>query len=311
VKTLLVFGGSSFSAAHLIPYCKSVGWTRVFATQRPGSRSASPEAVDVLTCDVGDATGVRNVIREATPNAIVYLAGRTAGSEEELATSNIRGIVNVVEAAAAVAPDARILHLGSASEYGCRADQKLPVHERTPCEPTSRYGWSKHGGVKLALNMSARTKVPVIVARPFNLVGAGVPGHLFVGAMLERIAGALRNGEDTIDVGPLDTERDFLPVSDAVRAYELLLRRGATRQIYNVCSGRPLPIRTVAEMLLAMAPRPLRLNIDDRIHGNSACIRSFGSPAKLAALGFRPASTIEQALRQAWEFSQVSESACA
>ena len=67
---------------------------------------------------------------------------------------------------------------------------------------------------------------------------------------------------DAIAVGNLDSVRDFTDVRDVVRAYRLLVERGAPGEAYNVCSGEGVRIGDLAERLLARARRPLHLRVD-------------------------------------------------
>jgi GDP-4-dehydro-6-deoxy-D-mannose reductase len=44
-----------------------------------------------------------------------------------------------------------------------------------------------------------------------------------------------------------------------VRAYRLLVERGEPGDVYNVCSGRSVAVKEIADLLLDLAARPMRL----------------------------------------------------
>ena len=63
-------------------------------------------------------------------------------------------------------------------------------------------------------------------------------------------------------VGNLTPRRDFTDVRDVVRAYRLLIEHGEPGEAYNVCTGHDLAISELADRLLALAARPMRLEAD-------------------------------------------------
>jgi GDP-4-dehydro-6-deoxy-D-mannose reductase len=51
-------------------------------------------------------------------------------------------------------------------------------------------------------------------------------------------------------------------VRDVVRAYRLLAERGVPGEAYNVCSGRAIAVRALADLLIASSGRPMRVVLD-------------------------------------------------
>ena len=104
----------------------------------------------------------------------------------------------------------------------------------------------------------------VITVRPFNHIGPGQIPQFAVPALAKRIVEADRRGASTIPVGNLSARRDFTDVRDVVRAYRLLIESGGPGEVYNVCSGRDVSIREIADGLLrtgrhhAWSSRPTR-----------------------------------------------------
>ena len=65
-----------------------------------------------------------------------------------------------------------------------------------------------------------------------------------------------------IRVGNLEPKRDFTDVRDVVRAYHLLMERGAPGQVYNVCSGVGRSIRSVLDALVARSSKKVEIELD-------------------------------------------------
>jgi GDP-4-dehydro-6-deoxy-D-mannose reductase len=79
-----------------------------------------------------------------------------------------------------------------------------------------------------------------------------------------------------------------------VRAYRLLVERGIPGEAYNVCSGRGVSVREVANVMLSMSDTPLELVVDPDLVRPVDVPRLVGSPAKLcAATGWEPAIDLE------------------
>jgi GDP-4-dehydro-6-deoxy-D-mannose reductase len=117
-----------------------------------------------------------------------------------------------------------------------------------------------------------------------------------------------RDDGDVIRTGDLTPQRDFSDVRDVVRAYRLLAELGEPGEAYNVCSGRAVTIREVAETFLRMAKRPMRLELDpERVRPVEVPVH-WGDNTKLrASTGWEPTISLEQSLADVldWWRSQI------
>ena len=68
--------------------------------------------------------------------------------------------------------------------------------------------------------------------------------------------------DPVISTGNLDVERDFLDVRDVVRAYRLLMEKGRAGQVYNVCSGSGLILKSALEMIVSAAGVEVEIRTD-------------------------------------------------
>jgi nucleoside-diphosphate-sugar epimerase len=188
----------------------------------------------------------------------------------------------------------RLVHLGSAAEYGPGAAGPEPIAEDHDCRPTSVYGTSKLAGTRAALRWRARG-AGVVVARVFNVVDDDLPAENPFHGIAVQVRQAVR-GDGTGDVGIGDptTTRDVgRRTSLAAAIVELALagdgpgaagaaavRAAPPHQIVNVCTGRPTSFGDLAE---AMARHlGVRVNVRDlgwprggRIVGDLTLLRSL------------------------------------
>ena len=125
---------------------------------------------------------------------------------------------------------------------------------------------------------------------------------------------ALRDGKTSvIRAGNLDVRRDFGDVRDVVRAYRLLLealvegRIPSEKPVYNVATGRSVPIRELVEILCRLAgvematevdPALVRADDPPDIRGDSSALREL--------TGWRPAIALEASLADLLESLETS-----
>jgi GDP-4-dehydro-6-deoxy-D-mannose reductase len=295
-----VTGSSGFVAGHLVPYLRSLGDEVVTL-----DRSGEPPV------DVTDTHRVRDVLRRERPDAVYHLAGLSHvgaswDAPETVFRVNAEGTLSVLRACADAGVE-RVIVAGSADEYGVVDVDDLPITEDAPIRPITPYGASKAAADILAGQAFAADGLGTLRVRAFNHTGPGQISTMLVPGLAARIAAAERDGRQVISVGNLDVVRDLTDVRDVIRAYRLLVERGAPGDAYNVCSGRGVSVRDVAEALLAMSEAPLELVVDPELVRPVDVPRLVGSPAKLnAATGWEPEIPLEQTLHDVLTAARVS-----
>ncbi|MDG4866385.1 NAD-dependent epimerase/dehydratase family protein, partial [Streptomyces sp. T-3] len=105
------------------------------------------------------------------------------------------------EALREAAPTARLVHLGSAAEYGPTRPH-TPVTEETATRPQGPYGATKLAGTT-AVTTSG---LDAVVLRVFNPVGPGAPASSLPGRLAAELLRAGPAGE--VRVGDLSAYRD-------------------------------------------------------------------------------------------------------
>ena len=121
-----------------------------------------------------------------------------------------------------------------------------------------------------------------VIARVFNVLGSGLSNRLALGSFSEQIATAERQGTPArLQVGNLESRRDFLHIDDVVRALDAILVVEKPRPIYVVASGTSLRIRDLVEQLIAESGHPISLEVDPARMRNQDVSDVYGSPAAL------------------------------
>ena len=251
--------------------------------------------------DIVDADALTNAVVSAKPDAVYHLAGATdvGGSwaePRETFLANALGTLNVLEASRDAGAD-RVLAVTSADVYGRVTEDELPLDEDQPLRPVSPYAASKVAADALAQQAWLGHRLPVIRVRAFNHLGPGQSDRFVAPAVAARIARNERDAGDEVPIGSMTPLRDITDVRDVVRAYRLLIVGGEPGAIYNVCRGEAVSVQHIAEALLGMAARPMRLVADPALQRPVDIPVLVGDNTALRAVtGWEPKIPLDQTL---------------
>jgi GDP-4-dehydro-6-deoxy-D-mannose reductase len=302
MRTALVTGALGFCARHLIEKLRGRHDLRVCGIDVAENAPSDTFLDEYASIDICDQGKLEHYIQVLKPDSIFHLAGIIGDNSFNIYNVNFVGSLHLLESLRKHAPDSRIVLVGSSAEYGFASPDDFPLNEDYPCRPISAYGISKHAMVLAGLNYAQRYKLKVVVARPFNIVGPGIPTTLVVGAILKRIKDSCnREGKPVIKMGNLDTQRDFVDVDDAIDAYIKMAEGDSWGKIFNICSGKPCSIRKIVEMIASFSGMSVEIEQDPMLIRHPDIKVSFGSCAKAhQAFGFYPVTDIEMTLLKTW-----------
>ena len=299
-----ITGASGFVGPWLCQALLEEGWDVVGGTHgAPADSVGGPPDFDAgavrwVPCDVRNAEELRRTLRSTAPDAIFHLAGVSfvpsasadPGATLEVNVSGAARLVGVVGALRSEGViDPLVLVVGSGLQYGMHPAERMPLTEDVPQEPRDVYAASKVAQEQLAMAAWRGEGVRVVATRSFNHSGAGQPPH-FLLPRLVREAFALRSsGGDTLTIGNIESVRDFLHVSDVVRAYVALATRGEPGQAYNVASGEGIRVEDAVTRVLALAGVDARLHVTPTLQRAVDVPVLIGDASKLrAATGWAP-----------------------
>ncbi|HLL69639.1 MAG TPA: NAD-dependent epimerase/dehydratase family protein [Micromonosporaceae bacterium] len=241
----LLLGATGFIGGHVRACLDTLD-----CTVRTASRSGAGTDLRVDLALAGPA-GPLDILREVGPDVVVNATGVTDGTAEDLAAGNVVAVANLLDALDRYAHPVRLVHLGSAAEYGV-VPAGRPIPESAPAAPVSAYGMSKLAGTALVL-AARRHGRPATVLRVFNPLGPGTPGGLLPGRLVGQLTRARATGQPA-RVGNLAGHRDFVDVRDVARA--VAAAAASTDRlpgVLNVGSGRATALRDLAALAAGMA----------------------------------------------------------
>jgi len=137
------------------------------------------------------------------------------------------------------------------------------ITETDTVRPNSPYGTSKLAQEMVATRAWADDGIPALIARSFNHVGPRQSPSFVASSIAKQIA-EIEAGQKppALSMGNLDSQRDIMDVRDTVRAYRAMMASATPGIPYNVCSGTPLPISRLVEVLKSKARVPITIAQD-------------------------------------------------
>jgi GDP-4-dehydro-6-deoxy-D-mannose reductase len=281
----LLTGGSGFVGTALTRRLTEAGATVGHLTR---GKTTTPPKAQVIA--LGEApwseTAIATAIEAFKPDAIFHLAGGPRASRDDLYEANVLLAERLLAAAARSAAAARIVLIGSATEYGHPTAPDGVLNEDAECRPVTDYGIAKLAQTLHGLTR-ARAGQRISIARLFNPVGPRMPTHLAFAAFAERLA----TGSPTLAAGNIDVARDFFGVDEGARVIaEIAARDSAIGEVINVCSGVAQPLRPGVERMVARTGRRVQLVRDPGLVRFNDPPVIVGGVRKMIALGIRPAS---------------------
>jgi len=285
----LVTGAGGFVGVHLVRHLEEQG-DDVVQLER-----------NVDGIDITDADALTEAVVAAKPEAVYHLAGAAdvGGSWAEPRSTflaNAVGTLNVLEASREAGAE-RVLAVTSADVYGRVTQDELPLDEDQPLRPVSPYAASKVAADAIAQQAWLGHKLPVVRVRAFNHLGPGQSDRFVAPSVAARIARNERDGGDEVPIGNMTPRRDVTDVRDVVRAYRLLIEAGEAGAVYNVCRGAAVSVEQLAQALIGMAERPMRLVSDPALQRPVDIPVLVGDNGALRrATGWEPTIPLEQTL---------------
>lgn len=245
----LVTGGAGFIGSHVAGALAARG-DRVrilddLATGKRENLDGVLTGVDLRRGDVRDPSAVRAALRGV--DTVIHLAGlrsvpRSCDHPDQVREVNVAGTRNVLDCARQ-AGVRRVVAASSVLVYG---DGEYPQHEEQPLRPVSAYGQGKVEAERECARVAAEG-LEVVVLRYFNVYGPRQNGATRYAAVIPEFITRLAAGQPCLIYGDGRQTRDFVYISDAVRAtLAACIADVPSGTAINVGSGKEMSILDLA-----------------------------------------------------------------
>ncbi len=314
-KPILITGGTGFVGAHLVQFLKDAGEQNIHVTTFggvPESLRETLEGVQVHAVDLTDQTATAQLFETIAPKQIYHLAAFSSvadslGNVQKTLENNINLQVSVLEAIREKAPDARVLIVGSAEEYGLSKPGEVPISEDHPLRPANPYAVSKVTQDLLAYSYQVSYGLSILRVRPFNHTGAGQHPNFAIPSWAQQIVAIERGAEPVLRVGNLEAIRDISHVQDVVNAYSIIMEKGTVGEVYNVGTGTGVSMKQVVDALIAASIKEIAVVVDQERLRPLDIPEMIANNEKVRGLGWEPTHSLADIVNEVLEWYRTQE----
>lgn len=277
--TILITGGAGFIGSHLARSLSKKFRVVVFDnfTLRGNDKYQSPKGVKVVKGDIVRQKSIEQALRKYKPEIIVHLAAvhyipfcdKHPKTAQKI---NVTGTANLINCFKKLGIAPFFVFASSISTY---KNSSSVMDESTLQKPKTIYGQTKleaENFIKLHWEDYA-------ILRFSNVYGQGDLNPHIIPEIVKTLA---KHRE--LKLGNLNTSRDFIHVSDLVKAIELIVRKRIAG-VFNICSGKTTPIKEVLGIMerllktkftIVTSQNKVRKNDNQTILLSNKKIKTFG-----------------------------------
>ncbi|MCI9125153.1 MAG: GDP-mannose 4,6-dehydratase [Eubacterium sp.] len=213
-----------------------------------GNAVHSKDKIHFIYADMTDLASLVSAMKTAQPDEVYNLAAQSfvgTSWEQPFATADIDaiGVMNMLEAVRLVKPEAHFYQAATSEMFG--KVQEMPQTEQTPFYPRSPYGVAKLYGYWITRNYRESFGMFACSGILFNHESER-RGLEFVTRKITHAAARIRYGlQDCLELGNLDSRRDWGHAQDYVRAMWMLLQNSEAKD-YVIASNETRTVREFA-----------------------------------------------------------------
>ena len=265
--------------------------------------------------DLTNVREINEIVKLYRSTYVIHLAGMSSvakswTSPAENFAHNVGATANLLEAVRQYSPDTRILSIGSSEQYGRKQVTDLPLTEETSLDPTSPYAIARCAQEQLAKLYVESHHMNIVMTRSFNHIGPNQRPNFLIPSLVQMFArsASLSKKIARVEAGDLSLVRDFVDVRDVVAAYQEILLNAESGEIFNVCSGNGVRLRSLVEWLEEISGIEATVCVKPELLRPMENAEIVGSCNKLErVLGWKPTIHWKDSLREVFEMA-ISES---
>eukprot|EP00126_Sphaerothecum_destruens_P010321 Sdes_comp20716_c0_seq1m16418 len=258
IKTILVTGGCGFIGSHMvIMLCKNYPSLNVINLDRLDYCACLENVREVAAFpnykfvkgDILSVDLVNYILKFHRVDCVMHFAAQTHvdnsfGNSLNFTETNITG-THVLLESCRLHKIKRFIHVSTDEVYG-ETKELENVETTASLTPTNPYSASKAGGELLVQSYIKSFGLPAIITRGNNVYGP----HQYPEKMIPKFICLLEEGKPCCIHGNGENRRCFMYVSDAIRAFLIILLHGGLGEIYNIGTQFEISTKKAAEYLI-------------------------------------------------------------
>jgi UDP-glucose 4-epimerase len=251
-KHILVTGGAGFIGSHLVDNLITAGAGRVvvvdnFFLGKEENLVKSINNIILYRDDAADLGSMNAIVKNEKIEVVYNLATIALNYSFFNPYTAYMVNVNIADTLLRLLKEnayKTLMHVSSSEAYGTALYS--PMDEKHPLNPTTPYAAGKAAADLMIQSFYNVEPLDISIIRPFNNYGPrqNIDGHL--AAIIPATARRIRNGEQPIIEGDGNQTRDFVYVSDTVRALLIAYEKEESRRkVINIGTGIELSIKAL------------------------------------------------------------------
>ncbi len=297
---IFITGGAGFLGSHLTQFLIDQGHTVTIFDNFTNSNSKIFLNDDKVKLIEGDIINYSKLSKSMNNiELVIHLAAQISVKDslknpKNTIKINVDGTQNLLKSCI----ENKIKNFIAASSAAIFGDQSvMPLTEESPKNPISPYGKSKLLMEEKILEFSKQNNFNSIILRFFNLYGLGQ--SIQYAGVITKFLENIKNNSNLTIYGTGEQTRDFIHVDDAISTFDLAIKNINQKigEIYNVGSGQSITILELAQSILQISKKDLKIIHKPELDGD--IIQSLTSIEHIATdMGFTPKISLEKGLKQ-------------
>lgn len=307
-SSCLVLGARGFIGSHLTDALLAAG-AHVRAFDRPGIQAVKGVPDDKrpgLTSLEGDLVSTKDIdVALEGVDVCYHLVSTTLPKTSNLdpaydIETNLLGTLRLLDAAVRHKVKRVVFTSSGGTVYGnpCHT----PIAENHPTEPTCSYGIMKLAIEKYLALYQQLHGLQHTVLRLANPYGERQRIEASQGAIAVFLGRALR--DEGIEIwGDGSVVRDYLHISDVVRALLAAVTPGSANQVFNIGSGQGSSLNTLLSTIRDVTGKDLKAGYQPG-RGFDVPVNVLDVTRAAQQLGWRPQTDLHTGISQTWQWIQ-------
>lgn len=250
-------------------------------TRRSGRLRGLEARIALRDLDLSDRLAVCALLDSTDPEGVIHLAWYARATDYLVSKRNLESLATTLQLTDELFARGcrKLVGAGTCLEY---APSPAVRREGDPERPDSLYAACKLAAGHILRALALSVGAELAWGRVFHVHGPAEARD----RLLPHVASELRRGV-RVELTDGTQLRDHLHVADVASAFVALLAPGASG-VYNVCSGEPVTLRCVLELVGEQVGRPELLGFGARAHRPDEVMALAGDSSRLRALGWQP-----------------------